>query len=86
MDPGPESPFFVGRAEQAFTARTLHQLLTRHGLRAGVANCHPHRFRHTYALYCFREGMDPVTVQKTLGHSDLTMTRRRSGCIARSIG
>jgi len=48
----------------------------RHGLWAGVPNCHPHRFRHTYALYRFREGMDPATVQKTLGHSDLTMTRR----------
>ena len=76
MDQSPESPFFMGWNEKAMTDRTLHRLLTRHGDRAGVADCHPHRFRHTFTRDCIRAGMDLFQVQQLLGHSDLTMTRR----------
>lgn len=33
-----------------------------------------HTFRHTFATRCFEAGIKPKTVQKFLGHSDLSMT------------
>lgn len=75
-DCAPDAPFFCGRNERAMTPRTLHRLLTRHGERAGVADAHPHRFRHTCAINALRAGMSPMAVMRMLGHTDLTMTKR----------
>ena len=32
------------------------KLLIRLGTKAGVQDCHPHRFRHTFAVYFLRNG------------------------------
>lgn len=34
----------------------------------------PHAFRHTYATIAVRNGMPPATLQKILGHADITLT------------
>lgn len=34
----------------------------------------PHAFRHTYATIAVRNGMQPGTLQKILGHADISMT------------
>lgn len=39
----------------------------------------PYDLRHSFALYSLRNGMNPFALQRTLGHTDLTMTKR---CIA----
>lgn len=45
------------------------------GKRAGVKNCHPHRFRRTCATMALRRGMSLVHVQQLLGHESLETTR-----------
>ncbi len=54
----------------------LAQYLRRLGRRAGVANVHPHRFRHTFAVTALRNGMNIYVLQEILGHSTLDMVRR----------
>lgn len=76
MDPSPDSPWFCTREEKPITDRALHHLLTRHGTRCGVPNCHPHRFRHTAAIEALRGGMGEIAVMRTLGHVTLDMTKR----------
>lgn len=35
---------------------------------------HPHTFRHSFAMYCLKSGMNLRSLQKILGHSSLTTT------------
>lgn len=61
---------------QRLTENGLRQLLRRIGDRAGVAHCHPHTFRRTFALFSLRSGMSIVHLQRLLGHEDLTVVRQ----------
>ncbi len=45
------------------------------GKRAGVSNCHPHRFRRTGATMALRAGMPLITVSKMLGHANIGVTQ-----------
>lgn len=55
---------------------SLESIIRNIGKRAGVKNCHPHRFRRTCATLALRRGMNVVHVQQMLGHSDLSTTQR----------
>ena len=47
------------------------------GRAAGVKKrVSPHTFRHTGALWYIKKGGDPFSLQKTLGHTDMSMTRK----------
>ena len=41
---------------------------------AGIERAvHPHLFRHSYATWALRKGMNPLQLQRILGHADLSM-------------
>jgi integrase/recombinase XerD len=72
----PTESLFPTSEGRPLTPNALRHLLVHIGRAAGVPHCHPHRFRHSAAIMYLRNGGDPWTLQKMLGHSDMTMTKR----------
>lgn len=64
--------------EQPFglTRTRLAHMLQEIGKRAGIPKVHPHRFRHTFAVYYLRNGGDVFSLQAILGHSSMEMVKR----------
>lgn len=54
---------------------TVESIIRKIGKRAGVTNCHPHRFRRTGATLALRSGMPIQTVSKLLGHNSIETTQ-----------
>lgn len=57
---------------------TIRYRLRELGEMAGMSNkrVSPHTFRHTGALFYVLNGGDPFSLQKILGHSDMSMVRK----------
>ena len=53
----------------------LENVVRKIGKRAGVANCHPHRFRRTCATNALKHGMPIATVSLMLGHASIATTQ-----------
>ena len=71
-----QAPLFVTTTGKPMTKFSVALVLRRLGSRAGVANVHPHRFRHSFAVCYLRNGGDVFTLQRILGHSSMEMVRR----------
>lgn len=71
----PDTPVFQGRWERPMNPNSLRQLLKSLAKKAEVRDCHPHRFRHTFAITYLRAGGDVFTLQALLGHGSLDMVR-----------
>jgi site-specific recombinase XerD len=67
---------FLGKAGLPLDRTEILHMLNALGKRAGVQDCHPHRFRHTFAVNYLRNGGDPYTLQIILGHSTMEMVQR----------
>lgn len=54
----------------------LRMMVKRRGARAGLGykDIHPHTLRHTFATELYRQCGNLITVQKALGHSNLSTT------------
>lgn len=65
----PEDPLFD------LESGAIRTILRRAGERAVASDNHPHRFRHSFAIWFLRNGGDVFTLQRLLGHSTLDMTR-----------
>lgn len=74
-NPRTDEPLFVTTNGRAIDRTSLGKMLAALGVRAGVKNVHPHRFRHTFAIQYLRNNGDPYTLQRNLGHSTLDMVR-----------
>ena len=53
----------------------IEKIISRYGDMAGLKKCYPHKLRHTSSVLYLRNGGDPFSLQKKLGHSSLQMTR-----------
>ena len=69
-------PLFTLHNGRAFNRYWLYNLIKSIGERAGVTDVTVHRFRHTFAIQYLRNGGDPYTLQRMLGHSSLDITKR----------
>lgn len=72
----PAEPLFATQTGTHLDRNNLRHLLKNIADRAGVENCHPHRFRHTYAIEFLRNGGNVFELQKILGHTDLKTVQR----------
>lgn len=67
---------FVSEYGTALFRSTLENAIWGYNHKRGVDKTSLHLFRHTYAKLYIQAGGDPFRLQKLLGHSDLSMTRR----------
>ena len=71
-----DAPLFSSTATGDKMLRTsINLMLTRLAHRAGVSDCNPHRFRHTFAINYLRNGGDIYSLQRTIGHADLNTVK-----------
>lgn len=62
------------RGSNRMTRNGIEQLLRTIGKRAGVTDCHPHRFRTTLCCTLLDRGVDVPHVQAILGHASINTT------------
>lgn len=71
-----EEALFASEYGTALSLSALENAIWGYNHKRGVDKTSLHLFRHTYAKLYIQAGGDPFRLQKLLGHSDLTMTRK----------
>jgi site-specific recombinase XerD len=75
-DDSPESPLWATTQGTRLSYAGLRSMVRRRAAKAGVPAPPLHSFRRAFALTSLRNGMDIYSLQRLMGHSDLTMLRR----------
>lgn len=71
-----ENPVFISLQGKRLTTRRIEQLVKDYGLKSGIEkHIHPHVFRHSFAVYCDKKGVDLMTIQQLLGHRHINTTQ-----------
>ena len=70
---------FLGCADDFLNRDALLKLLIRLGVKAGVPDCHPHRFRHTFALKSLRSGENTFELRTYLALAQADAAWRNGG-------
>lgn len=65
---------FAQRGGRPFSRKMIARRTRQWGRAAGVAQCLPHRFRHTFATDLLEQGADIRLIQALLDHEDLSTT------------
>lgn len=65
-----EEALFINKHRERLAPRGVQRMLRRLGVRSDV-KVTPHRLRHTFATNYCRNGGDPFSLQRLLGHQDI---------------
>ncbi len=65
---------FISRSGEKLDPRNVQRILERLGKKARVRKVSPHMLRHTGATLFIRNGGDPFSLQRLLGHADIQTT------------
>lgn len=68
-------PLLRNQYSHPMNRRSIERYTKEWGEKAGVGNCIPHRFRHTYATDLRRQGVALDVIQRLLGHSSIATTQ-----------
>jgi len=67
--------FFLTVEGRPLDAGRIGKIVVEYGKKAGLKRCYCHKLRHTSSVIYLRNGGDPFSLQKKLGHTSLQMTR-----------
>ncbi|MCZ0704199.1 integrase [Natronobacillus azotifigens] len=66
--------FVISYTGEPLGKSTIGRIIKRHGKLAGVTPISPKGLRHSHASLLINSGVNPLVVQKRLGHSDIQIT------------
>ena len=75
-DPNGADPLWANKKGQRLSATALRAIAVRRARDAGVAAPSLQSFRRGFALACLRGGIDLVSLQRLMGHSNLSVLAR----------
>ena len=72
----PDGPLWVTNQGQRLRYHGLRSMVIRRAKKAGVPAPRLHDFRRAFALSSLRGGCDLISLQRLMGHADLTILKR----------
>jgi site-specific recombinase XerD len=71
-----DSPYVIlSKTGEPLSVKRMQEMLCKLGDIAGVPDCHPHRFRHTFAVNQLMNGTSALVLMQLMGHTTLDSTK-----------